>query len=182
VPLRAGAHTMERTMGAPLPRARPCLAAFALALASVGAASDHAVGPCPSSGDAIVVLTSRRELWLCAEGSASRFAVALGRNGVGKRRTGDARTPLGTYALGTPRTSTLYGTFIPIGYPTPGQAARGFTGAAVGIHGPPRGMSAPEYPATEVDWTLGCIATGTDEEIRAIAEFVRERRPRVEIR
>src|SRR5512142_23024 len=108
-------------------------------VAPLAAVSD--AGRCPPSGDAIVVDTRAHELWLCTSGTApARFAVALGRSGVGKRRRGDGRTPLGTYALGEPRFSERYGLFIPIGYPTPAQAARGRSGAAVGIHGPPRGM------------------------------------------
>src|SRR5512142_2575132 len=100
-----------------------------------GAALD--ASPCPSSGDAVVVQTDARALWLCAAGApAARFPVALGRSGAGKRRRGDGRTPLGAYRLGPPRPSARYGTFIPIAYPTPEEAARGFTGAAVGIHGP----------------------------------------------
>jgi murein L,D-transpeptidase YafK len=130
-----------------------------------------------------VVLSSARELWLCAQdGSWTRFTVALGRRGVGKRRTGDERTPLGTYAVGEPRPSARYGTFIPIVYPTVRQAALGFSGTEVGIHGPPRGMDSEKYPTTEVNWTQGCIATGTDEEVEVIAAFVRERRPRLVIR
>jgi murein L,D-transpeptidase YafK len=130
-----------------------------------------------------VVLSRERELWLCAAGApAARFAVALGRSGVGKRRRGDGRTPLGTYALGAPRASARYGIFIPIAYPTAEQAARGFSGGAVGIHGPPRGMPATEYPITEIDWTQGCIATATDGEVAAIAEFVRGREPIVAFR
>lgn len=155
----------------------------ALSSCAPAAADAFDESPCPPSGDTIVVVTPRRELWLCTAGlPAAQFTVAFGRSGVGKRRRGDGRTPLGTYALGAPRPSARYGTFIPIAYPTPEQAARGFTGGAVGIHGPPRGMDASEYPVTGVDWTLGCIATGSDEEVGAIADFVRDRRPRVVIR
>jgi hypothetical protein len=46
----------------------------------------------------------------------------------------------------------------------------------VGIHGPPRDWDLP-YPVTTFDWTLGCIATGTDAEVEAVAEFVRMRQP-----
>ena len=169
--------------------ARTCLriVAWSLALLAVGSralAEEHALSPCPPSGDAILVLTEARALWLCQAGlPAARFQIALGRSGVGKRRRGDGRTPLGTYALGAPRPSSRAGTFIPIAYPTAAQAARGFTGGEVGIHGPPRGMdAAAEYPVTDVDWTLGCIATGSDAEVGAIAEFVQKHRPRVEIR
>lgn len=110
------------------------------------------------------------------------FHVALGRGGTDKRRKGDGRTPLGTYALGAPRTSIQFGVFIPMDYPTPEQAARGFTGGELGIHGPPRGLTEPEYPTTGVDWTQGCIATGVDADIEVIAEFVRTRRPLIVIR
>ncbi len=165
---------------------RRALVAWGLALLAVcapSAARAFDADPCPRSGDTVVVLTGERALWLCAGGvPAARFPVAIGRSGTGKRHRGDGRTPVGSYALGAPRASAKYGTFIPISYPTPGQAARGFTGGAVGIHGPPRGMEAPGYPVTEIDWTQGCIATGTDEEVGAIAEFVRTHRARVVIR
>jgi hypothetical protein len=163
-------------------RLAACALALLPALAS-GPADALDPSPCPRSRDAVVVVTDRRELWLCSGGApAAQFTVALGRSGVGKRRRGDGRTPLGIYPLGDPRPSTQYGTFIPIAYPTPAQAARGFTGTAVGIHGPPRGIEGAGYPVTEVDWTQGCIATGTDEDVDAIAAFVRARRPRLVIR
>ncbi len=148
------------------------------AIAAGAAVAEQA--PCPEVGEAVAVVTSRRELVLCTNGTpAARFMVSLGRGGVDKRRQGDARTPLGTYPLGNPRPSRQFGTFIPIGYPTPEQASRGFTGSAVGIHGPPRGWDIPEYPTSKVDWTLGCIATGTDAEVEAVAEFVRHRQPSI---
>ncbi len=166
--------------------ARALLASPLVLLAVSAHGSDDLPGasPCPPARDAIVVLTGARALWLCAAGApAARFPVAIGRGGVGKRHRGDGRTPLGTYALGAPRPSTRYGTFIPISYPTARQTTLGLTGGAVGIHGPPRGMDAPAgYPVTELDWTEGCIATGTDGEVGAIAEFVRARRPDVVIR
>lgn len=175
---------MARVPRSPRGRRRRAAPGLALLLAlAPGTAAALDPPPCPPSRDAIVVLTERRELWLCSGGApAAQFTVALGRSGVGKRRSGDGRTPLGTYPLGVPRPSTQYGTFIPIAYPTPAQAARGFTGAAVGIHGPPRGKDGGTYPVTEVNWTQGCIATGSDEDVGAIAAFVRARRPRLLIR
>ncbi len=192
-------------MHAPSTRTRRVLGAWGLAFLAVvapaaaaateappappdpAATEAGAAGPspaCPPGTDAIVVLTRPHELWLCArDAPAARYPIALGKGGLGKRSTFDGRTPLGTYPLGAPRPSVKYGTFIPIGYPTPAQAARGFTGYAVGIHGPPRGMDdAHQYPVTEVDWTAGCVATGNDAAIATIAEFVRKRRPRVVIR
>ena len=40
-----------------------------------------------------------------------------------------------------------------------------------------RKLPEPEYPSTAYDWTLGCVATGSDLEIQVIADFVRERQP-----
>lgn len=138
---------------------------------------------CPEAGYVVTVLTRKRELWLCIDGApAARFDVALGQGGLDKRQKGDRRTPLGTYELGTPRLSGRYGIFIPIVYPTREQAAQGLTGGDVGIHGPPRKLPEPEYPTTAFDWTLGCVATGTDSDIELIATFVRERKPMLVVR
>ena len=147
------------------------------------AASTPRAALCPETGEVIAVITRKRELWLCIDGAlAARFEVALGQGGLDKRQKGDRRTPLGTYELGTPRLSGRYGIFIPIVYPTREQAAQGLTGGDVGIHGPPRKLPEPEYPTTAFDWTLGCVATGTDADIELIATFVRERKPMLVVR
>jgi hypothetical protein len=153
--------------------------AFAVARSALGAES-----PCPlEGGDAVAIHVAHHELWLCMAGiPAARFRVAIGRGGPGKARAGDNRTPIGTYALGDPRPSARFGTFIPIAYPTIQQASAGFTGGAIGIHGPPRGLDPKTWPLAELDWTEGCIATATDDEVAAIAAFVRERAPHVVIR
>lgn len=156
----------------------PVAAVLVTAAPPSAGGSVAARSPCPEGGDVVVVIARKRELWLCQEGAAmAKFPVAIGRGGVDKRRKGDGRTPLGTYRLGSPRQSAQYGVFIPIDYPTPEQAANGFTGSTVGIHGPPRGLTEPEYPTTAVDWTQGCIATGVDDDIGVIADFVRARQP-----
>jgi murein L,D-transpeptidase YafK len=135
-------------------------------------------GPCASLGSAILVQTAAHALTLCEAGQTGEtFRVALGTGGVGKQRQGDAKVPLGTYPLGTPRASSSFGTFILIGYPTPAQRRAGFTGSAVGVHGPLRSarLRASEEN-TAFDWTLGCIAVGSDDEIERIAAWVREKR------
>jgi hypothetical protein len=144
------------------------------------AAANH---PCAVQGDVVVVDTHTHVLWLCSgHRPAAQMKVALGRGGLGKRREGDGRTPLGVYALGAPRASLRFGTFIPIGYPTAEQRRRGFTGKAVGIHGPERRASWLGAVSTWLDWTAGCVATGTDDEIARVAAFVRDRRLRVVLR
>ncbi len=161
----------------------PAAPAVSAAAPPVGAAPPTSPARCPEKGDAIAVFTMKRELWLCVDGKeAARYEVALGQAGPGKRKQGDRRTPVGTYSLGPPRPSAKYGTFIPIAYPTPEQAAHGQTGGSVGIHGPPRKLPEPGYPTTAFDWTLGCVATGSDAEVEAIAAFVRSRQPVVVIR
>jgi murein L,D-transpeptidase YafK len=158
-----------------------------IALLVAGAAGaqeiDRARPACPPTGDVVAVFTLKRELWLCRSGvETARVRIALGRGDGEKRRSGDGRTPVGSYTLGSPRPSTLYGTFVPIEYPTREQARRGHSGNALGIHGPPRGQSEPDYPTTAVDWTLGCIATGTDADVEAVAAFVRRYQPTLLVR
>ena len=129
--------------------------------------------PC-QDGDALVVSTGTRRLFLCEEGRAHKqFAVALGSGGLGKQREGDRRTPLGLYPLGTPRHSWSYGVFVPVGYPTAAQARAGYTGGAIGVHGPRRELAGAGLLNTVADWTAGCIAVGSDHEIDEIAAFVR---------
>lgn len=132
--------------------------------------------PCRAGETAVVVETGAHRLVLCEGGHpAASFEVALGSGGVDKRRVGDNKTPLGLYPLGPPRASQDYHLFVPLAYPTPTQARLGYTGTAIGIHGPPRGfaralaLSALPLP----DWTAGCIALRTDAEIDRIAAWLR---------
>ena|SRR5688572_22205792 len=130
--------------------------------------------PCQPGETGVVVRAQARALELCQKGrSVASHRVALGSGGLGKRYQGDGKTPLGVYGLGAPRRSQNYGTFVPVGYPTPAQQRQGFTGNAVGIHGPPRGAGGA--PWTTTDWTAGCIAVGTDAEIESISAWIRSR-------
>ena len=52
----------------------------------------------------------------------------------------------------------------------------GAAGPAIGVHGPIRGYTGPV--STKIDWTLGCIAVGTDAEIARVAEWVRASKAR----
>jgi L,D-peptidoglycan transpeptidase YkuD (ErfK/YbiS/YcfS/YnhG family) len=132
---------------------------------------------CRSDETAVVVDTRAHLLHLCAGGAVERsFTVSLGTNGVGKQHQGDNRTPLGSYPLGPPRASQSFHVFVPVGYPTRAQARLGFTGSAIGIHGPPRDVGGLAQLAMMVrsDWTAGCIAVATDEEIDAVAAWIRK--------
>lgn len=160
------------------------VARLVLLLIAVGFLPANAVTPalsiadegCRGRGTSVVVHTRQRALFLCDGGTRSgRYPVALGAGGLGKRREGDERTPLGAYPLGPPRASKSYGTFVPVGYPTAAQARLGFTGGAIGIHGPPRALAHAGGVSTAMDWTAGCIAVGSDDEAQAIAAWVRAR-------
>lgn len=133
--------------------------------------------PCSDGQTALVVDTGTRAMWRCEAGKPlEELAVALGSGGIGKRKQGDAKVPLGEYPLGAPRGSASFHVFIPVGYPTPEQRRAGFTGGAIGVHGPARGYESLGALNTSVDWTLGCIAVGSDAEIERVARWVRTKR------
>lgn len=133
--------------------------------------------PCSGKGTVIFVDATERRLWLCQSGSpVESMPVALGRGGLDKRWEGDGKVPLGAYALAAPRASKAFHLFIPVGYPTSSQRRQGLSGGAIGVHGPSRAHSGPL--STGMDWTLGCIAVGTDAEIERVARWVKESKAR----
>jgi hypothetical protein len=130
--------------------------------------------PCLHRGTSIVALTSTGVLYTCENGKTlESYDISIGRAGVGKTREGDLKTPLGTYALGQPRVSERFGLFIPVGYPTGAQRAKGFTGADVGIHGPERLFACAGALNVSINWTQGCLAVADDRFIVEISEFVK---------
>ena len=147
-----------------------------LAIFLLPSASPPRWSSCSPRETAVVIDTRAHQMHLCRAGNADHtFTVALGSRGVGKQREGDNRTPLGRYGLGPPRASKNFHVFVPVGYPTAAQARVGFTGGAIGIHGPPRGYSTLAELAMLVsqDWTAGCIAVASDAEIETVAAWVR---------
>lgn len=133
-----------------------------------------AAGTCPLSSG-INVDTSNRVLNICTRGSVIKsFKIALGFNGVGKKHSGDNKTPIGLYSLASPRKSSQFKVFIPILYPTSKQLAEGYTGRDVGIHGP------TQTATSWLDWinnlpysTRGCIAVGKNNSIEYVANWVK---------
>jgi len=131
---------------------------------------------CTGRGTILLVLTTSHELCQCESGRKVHFLrVSLGSGGTGKTRSGDRKTPLGIYPLGTPRTSKDFGLFIPFGYPTPEQRKLGYTGSDLGLHGPRRGTKDSGAVNVENDWTWGCIAVASDSIIFDIAKWLREK-------
>jgi hypothetical protein len=130
--------------------------------------------PCATRGTSIFVRTSEHKMWLCREGATDvSYTVALGAGGIGKRTKRDNKVPLGVYKLGKPRTSSRFHRFIPIGYPTEAQRRAGYTGTDLGIHGPDPMFS---WEGT-VDWTNGCVAFKTNDEIDAVATWTKSWQP-----
>jgi len=129
---------------------------------------------CRASDGRIVVDLEKHTLALCdRDHLVAAFAVRLGRGGIGKTREGDGKTPVGTYSLGEPRPSTRYGTFIPIDFPTAEQKKKGYTGGAVGVHGPARWVKWMGSLVNTFDSSDGCVGVARDAEIKTIAEWVR---------
>jgi murein L,D-transpeptidase YafK len=123
----------------------------------------------------IEVNTSSKILVLCENNKTFKsYKVSLGKNGVGKSKQGDLKTPIGSYSLGIPRPSNLFHTFIPVGYPTAQQASAGDTGGDIGVHGPKKTWAWLGHLTTAINWTQGCIALGTNEEIDEIADWIKK--------
>ncbi|MFZ5471780.1 MAG: L,D-transpeptidase family protein [Myxococcota bacterium] len=135
---------------------------------------------CEGRGTALVVSTGEHLLIQCeADKMVQSHAVSLGKGGTGKTKRGDNKTPLGSYPLGRPRASKKFGMFIPIAYPTPQQAAKGYTGGDIGVHGPARAFTWAGRINSAIDWTQGCIALASDEDIGKLASWVRLKKPRI---
>ncbi|WP_028387904.1 L,D-transpeptidase family protein [Legionella fairfieldensis] len=129
---------------------------------------------CPLSSG-INVYTTKRILTICKQGAVIKtFKVALGYKGVGKKRAGDNKTPIGLYRLAHPRKSTQFKMFIPILYPTSKQLAAGYTGRDVGIHGPTQSSSWFRWVNNLPGSTRGCIAVGKNNHIEYVANWVKE--------
>ncbi len=144
----------------------------------------------PLDDPRIVVRKRQRQLELLdGETLVRRYPIALGGSPAGhKERSGDGRTPEGTYYLCTRVKPSQFHLFLGISYPAPDDAARqedvsdstrkaieeawrqgdkppwdSVLGGAIGIHG----------GGDRGDWTLGCIAiaNGAVEELWLLTEL-----------
>ena len=57
----------------------------------------------------------------------------------------------------------------------PISAENGYTGSAIGIHGPSRIFARAGWMNTVADWTEGCIAVASDEAIDEIAAWMQDK-------
>lgn len=115
--------------------------------------------------DRVVVHKRERRLLLMHGGNIVRsYRVALGLNPVGqKQRSGDFRTPEGTYRLERRNPRSDYFLSIKVSYPNQTDLRRAHvghwdSGGSIMIHGLPNYLKHdPDYYQTH-DWTDGCIA------------------------
>ena len=115
--------------------------------------------------DRVVVHKSERRLLLMHGGNIVRsYHVALGLSPVGqKERSGDFRTPEGSYRLEKRNPRSDYFLSIKVSYPNEtdlkrARARHWDTGGSIMIHGLPNLLRhEPEYYERH-DWTDGCIA------------------------
>ena len=130
---------------------------------------------CAGRGTRLLVILKDSRLYLCDQSqSKGIYNIASGWGGIDKRQEGDRKTPIGTYQVGQPRPSTSgFHLFIEIGYPTLEQKKQGSTGSNVGLHGPHDYFRFLGPLNTWINWTDGCIAVGSREEIEEIANWVK---------
>jgi murein L,D-transpeptidase YafK len=115
--------------------------------------------------DRVVVHKSERRLLLMHGGNIVRsYHVALGLSPIGqKERSGDFRTPEGTYRLERRNARSDYFLSIKVSYPNEADLKRAHqrhwnTGGSIMIHGLPNYLKhEPEFYQSH-DWTDGCIA------------------------
>jgi murein L,D-transpeptidase YafK len=115
--------------------------------------------------DRIVVHKAERRLDLLRGYSVLRsYHVALGLNPVGqKERSGDFRTPEGTYYLARRNARSDFFLSIQVSYPNDSDLAHARrnhwqTGGSIMIHGLPNTPKHPPQYYESHDWTDGCIA------------------------
>jgi murein L,D-transpeptidase YafK len=115
--------------------------------------------------DRVVVHKGERRMVLMHGGNVVRsYHVELGLNPIGqKERSGDFRTPEGSYRLERRNPRSDYFLSIKVSYPNATDEKRAHarhwdTGGSIMIHGLPNYLKhEPEYYASH-DWTDGCIA------------------------
>jgi murein L,D-transpeptidase YafK len=126
--------------------------------------SPDSLGKLPAA-DHIVVRKAERRLFLMrGETVIRRYKVALGLNPVGtKERSGDFRTPEGTYRLIRRNPRSDYFLSMQVSYPNDADmkhARRNHwdVGGSIMIHGLPNQLKHDPSYYENVDWTDGCIA------------------------
>lgn len=158
-----------RTLAATLAFCSVAAGAAADALPTLPEAQPAMLTPPPAqqlpSVDRVIVRKGQRRLLLMHGGNVVRsYTVHLGLNPVGqKERSGDFRTPEGTYRLERRNPRSDFFLSLKVSYPNTQDLRRAHThhwdtGGSIMIHGLPNALKHdPEYYDSH-DWTDGCIA------------------------
>lgn len=132
----------------------------------------------------VVVNKAERQLLLYAgDQLVRRYPVSLGDAPVGHKTTeGDERTPEGDYRLDWRNPNSRYHRSIHISYPNAADRAqakeRGVSpGGDIMIHGLPNGMSWAAPALASSDWTDGCIALTSNDDMDEVWQLVRDGTP-----
>ncbi|MBS0422344.1 MAG: L,D-transpeptidase family protein [Proteobacteria bacterium] len=120
--------------------------------------------------DKVVVHKAERKLELLQHGTVVRtYKIALGLNPIGtKERSGDFRTPEGSYRLNRRNPRSDFFLSMQVSYPNEADlkhAKRNHwdTGGSIMIHGLPNQLKHdPSYYESR-DWTDGCIAVSNSD-------------------
>ena len=133
--------------------------------------------------DKVVVIKSKRIMMLMRDSEIMKvYRVALGKQPNGdKIKSGDQKTPEGTYILDSRKSDSKFYRAIHISYPNESDILNakrlGCTpGGAIMIHGLPKQLEELGKAHRLWDWTDGCIAV-TNSEIEEIWELVPDGTP-----
>jgi murein L,D-transpeptidase YafK len=125
--------------------------------------------PLPNA-DRVVVYKGAREMRLYRGGAVLRtYHVSLGLQPTGpKERSGDFRTPEGSYRLERRNPRSDYFLSIQVSYPNDDDRLRARqngwqTGGSIMIHGLPNDLKFPARYYAGRDWTDGCIALSNSD-------------------
>jgi murein L,D-transpeptidase YafK len=158
-----------------------------LALVTLATFSSEALSandpPLPASAmaDKVIVLKGDRKLLLMKGDEVLKtYIVSLGGNPIGgKIRQGDSKTPEGNYVLDRHNAHSQYHKSIHISYPNAEDVARARKlgvrpGGDVFLHGLPNDFRGPSGFG---DWTEGCIAVTSNQEMDEIWRMVADGTP-----
>lgn len=133
--------------------------------------------------DKVVVIKSKRIMMLMRDSEIMKvYRVALGKQPNGtKIKSGDQKTPEGTYILDSRKSDSKFYRAIHISYPNKSDILQAkrigcAPGGAIMIHGLPKKLEDLGKAHRLWDWTDGCIAV-TNSEIEEIWELVPDGTP-----
>jgi murein L,D-transpeptidase YafK len=136
-----------------------------------------------NQADKVVVIKSKRIMMLMRDSEIMKvYRVALGKQPNGSKiKSGDQKTPEGTYILDSRKTDSKFYKAIHISYPNESDILKAerlgcSPGGAIMIHGLPTKLQEIGKAHRLWDWTDGCIAV-TNSEIEEIWELVPDGTP-----